>query len=139
MCVSQCYFIVLFILRIVILHSDFEPASDPRTGEIFCISEALQVVLGLILPPDKADDGVHADHVDPGLFHGQLLLGLEEHGHQVIFAFSILVPVAKLLYGFHVLLCNDFLLLLRGFRHLVVHVNLPDQVLLLNYVLPLFD
>ena len=111
---SQRYFLVLFILPVVILHRNFEPASDPRTGEIFCICEALHVVLGPILLPDKADDGVHADHVDPGLFHGQLLLGLEEHGHQAFFALSILVPVAELLDGFHVLLCNDFLLLLRG-------------------------
>ena len=94
MLVSQCYFLVLFILRVVILHRNFKPASDPRTGEIFCIGEALHVVFGLILPPDKADDGVHADHVDPGLFHGQLLLGLEEHGHQAFFALSILVPIA---------------------------------------------
>ena len=72
------------------------------------------MVLGLILLLYNADDGVHADHVDPSLFHGQLLLGLEEHGHQAFFALSILVPVAELLDGFHVLLCNDFLLLLRG-------------------------
>ena len=72
------------------------------------------MVLGLILLLYSADDGVHADHVDPSLFHGQLLLGLEEHGHQAFFALSILVPVAELLDGFHVLLCNDFLLLLRG-------------------------
>ena len=30
--VSQRYFLVLFILPVVILHSNFEPASDPRTG-----------------------------------------------------------------------------------------------------------
>ena len=136
---SQCYFLLLFILREIVLHSKFEPSSDSRTGEIFCVVEALELILGLILFPDEADDGVHTDHMDPGFFHGQLLLSLEEHGHQALFALAILVPVAQLLYGLHVLLCDDFLLLLRGLRHLVVLDCFAHQVLLLDLILPLFN
>ena len=72
---------MLFELREVGLHRKFESATDPSASQVFGVRKALVVISGPIFAIDEFDYSVHTDHVNPGLFHGELLFGLVEHSH----------------------------------------------------------